>query len=90
VKNVREDSMSFVINDRFGPKQVIYCKANKNGFPKGYFTIKGVLYKLEINPSPHSKHPDVASIATVKELGRADNRRRGGGYGGGSYGGGGF
>ena len=45
----------YVSTDKFGQKyQVIGCKDKKGtGFPKGYITLKGKLYKLE--PSKSNK-----------------------------------
>ena len=49
-----ENRQSRISTDRFGnPYQLISCKGNKNGFPVGYITLGGKLYKIE--PSPAQK-----------------------------------
>lgn len=55
----------FVKTDRFGNAyQVIGCKENKNGYPVGYVTLGGSLYKVE--PSKSEKDGVAAWVRITK------------------------
>jgi hypothetical protein len=71
--------MSFFIQGRFGPEQVVYCKDKKNpGFPVGYFEISGKVFRLDINPSPQTKRDGVTAIVKIRPYERNRNQGRGG------------
>jgi hypothetical protein len=71
--------MSFFIQGRFGPEQVVYCKDRKNsGYPVGYFEISGKAFRFDINLNPRSKWEGVAAIVKIRPYDRDRNRGRGG------------